>query len=161
MDSQPARASSSAGSPLFFSRERTFASNHRMNLMALRRMFKGTSEDPAASEPTGPNHLQPRDWVDVRGLDEIAATLEEGERLQGLHFMPEMKAFCGGRYRVFKRVETIKLETTGAVQRLRIPVVSLEGVYCDGADHMGCDRACFHLWREEWLKRVTRDEQPE
>jgi GNAT superfamily N-acetyltransferase len=33
-------------------------------------------------------------------------------------------------------------------------LVFLEGVYCDGERHQGCDRTCLHLWREAWLRRV-------
>jgi hypothetical protein len=68
--------------------------------------------------------------------------------------MPEMEKFCGKKFKVFKKVEIIKLESTGEVRKLRSPSVFLEGVYCNGERHEGCDRACFHFWREAWLKRI-------
>jgi hypothetical protein len=99
-------------------------------------------------------NLQPGEWVQVRSLDEISATLDEKGKYKGLYFMPEMKKYCGQKFRVFKKVEIIKLESTGEVRKLRSPSVFLEGVYCNGERHDGCDRACFHFWREIWLKRT-------
>ena len=100
-------------------------------------------------------NLQPGDWVQVRSFDEISATLDENGKYKGLYFMPEMKKFCGKKYKVFKKVEIIKLESTGELRKLRSPSVFLEGVYCDGENHDGCDRSCFHFWREMWLQRVN------
>lgn len=104
-----------------------------------------------------PLHLQPGEWVQVRPIDEIKATLDERNRYKGLFFMPEMKQYCGGKFSVFKKVKTIKLESTGEVRELKSPTVFLEGVYCNGNTQDGCDRACFHFWREAWLKRISDD----
>ena len=98
--------------------------------------------------------LQPGEFVQVRSLDEIRSTLDERERYQGLYFMPEMEDFCGKKYRVFKKVRSITLESNGEVRKLRSPTVFLEGVYCDGKRHDDCDRSCLLFWREAWLKRV-------
>jgi hypothetical protein len=99
-------------------------------------------------------NLQPGEWVQVRSLDEISTTLDDNRKCKGLFFMVEMEKFCGKKLKVFKRVETIKLESTGEVRKLRSPTVFLENAYCDGERHSGCDRACFHFWREAWLKRI-------
>src|SRR5512138_2069063 len=101
--------------------------------------------------------MEPGEWVEVRSPEEINQTLDAERRNQGLYFMPEMEAFFGGRFKVFKKVTVIKLEDTGEVRRLLSPTVSLEGVYCTGEQHEGCDRSCFHLWREAWLKRVPEE----
>ena len=98
--------------------------------------------------------LKPGEWVEVRSIDEISNTLDEKGKCKGLYFMPAMENFCGKKFKVFKKAETIKLETTGEVRKLRSPSIFLEGVYCDGERHTGCDRACFHFWREAWLKRT-------
>lgn len=98
--------------------------------------------------------LQPGEFVQVRSLDEIRSTLDERERYQGLYFMPEMEDFCGKKYRVFKKVRSITLESNGEVRKLRSPTVFLEGVYCDGKRHNDCDRSCLLFWREAWLKRT-------
>jgi hypothetical protein len=100
-------------------------------------------------------NLQPGDWVQVKSLDEIYQTLDEKKKLKGLFFMPEMEKFCGKKFRVFKRAEIIKLEPSGEIRKLKTPSVFLEGAYCTGEErNEWCDRACFHFWREAWLKRV-------
>ena len=100
-----------------------------------------------------PLDLEPGEWVEVRPIEEINETLDAGQRCRGLYFMPAMQDFCGGRFRVFKRVNQIRLEETGEVRHLKTPSVFLEGVYCNGERHQGCDRGCFHFWREAWLRR--------
>lgn len=108
----------------------------------------------------GPLNLEPGEWVEVRPLGQIREMLDGQRRYKGLYFMPEMERYCGGTFRVFKKVKTIKLESTGEVRRMRGPIVLLEGVYCDGERHGGCDRACLHLWREAWLGRIADPESP-
>ena len=43
------------------------------------------------------------DWVEVRSKEEILSTLDSNGRLDGMPFMPEMFAFCGKRFQVYKR----------------------------------------------------------
>src|SRR4029077_7857908 len=52
-----------------------------------------------------PLDLKPGEWVEVRGLTEILATLDEQGRLSALSFMPEMERFCGRRFRVSRRAD--------------------------------------------------------
>jgi hypothetical protein len=99
--------------------------------------------------------LQPGDWVEVRTMQEIASTLDKNGKYKGLYFMPEMEKFCGKRFRIFKKAEKIKLESTGELRTLRTPSFFLEGVYCNGEFQGGCDRSCFHFWRDAWLKKVS------
>ena len=42
------------------------------------------------------------DWVEVRSREEILRTLDDDGRLDGMPFMPEMFAYCGTRFRIFK-----------------------------------------------------------
>jgi len=107
-----------------------------------------------AAPPPEPQNLQPGDWVEVRPMEEVLTLLDSNRKSQGLLWMSGMDKFCGKRFKVFKRVEIITLETTGESRRLRSPTVFLEGVYCDGSCVGGCDRSCFHFWRESWLKKV-------
>ena len=100
-------------------------------------------------------NLQPGEWVQVRSAQEILATLDGRNKLQGLTFTPEMLKYCGKKFRVFKKVQRIRLETGGGLRKLRAPTVLLEGVFCDGEFHGGCDRSCFCYWREAWLERVS------
>jgi hypothetical protein len=96
-------------------------------------------------------HLQPGELVQVKSEQEIRATLDEDDRHRGLLWMPDMARFCGGQYRVYKRVERIMLESSGAIRKLRDTVL-LEGVLCESL--YDCDRSCFHFWREAWLRRA-------
>jgi hypothetical protein len=97
-------------------------------------------------------NLQPGEIVEVKSEREIQATLDERGRHRGLLWMPGMAKFCGKRYAVHKRVERIMLESTGQLRKIRNTVL-LENVMCE--DLYGCDRSCFHYWREAWLRRVS------
>jgi hypothetical protein len=112
-------------------------------------MMKGTT-----SKAVSPLNLQPGEWVEIRSIDEISKTLDESRKYKGMIFMPEMESFCGKKFKVFKKVEVVKLESTMEIRKLKTPSVSLEGVYCNGEFHDRCDRTCLHLWMDPWLKRI-------
>jgi hypothetical protein len=99
-------------------------------------------------------HLQAGDLVEVKSLGEILQTLDAGGKCKGLLFMPEMRAFCGKKLRVYKKVERILIETTGELRSMRNTVL-LEGSICDGWNG-ACDRSCFYFWRDAWLRKVER-----
>ena len=99
-------------------------------------------------------NLQLGDLVEVKSAKEIFATLDGQDKLRGLRFTPEMAKFCGRRFRVYKRLNKIIVEATGELRGIKTPTVLLEGVFCDGKAHAGCDRSCFCFWREEWLRKV-------
>jgi len=103
---------------------------------------------------TGSLALTAGDWVEVRLAKEIFSTLDQHGKLKGLSFTPEMVKFCGKRFKVYKRLENIILESTGELRRIKSPTVLLEGVFCDGEAHGKCDRSCFCFWREDWLRRI-------
>lgn len=117
------------------------------------RYYHWLSPGKAADRAVLSKNLQPGDWVEVLTMAEIAATLDERGRHKGLYFMPEMARYCGKRFQVVKKVEKIKLESNGELRMLKTPSYFLEGVYCDGKIQGGCDRSCFHFWREAWLKK--------
>jgi len=96
--------------------------------------------------------LQPGEYIEVKSEAEILRTLDEQGRLNGLAYVPSMKEFCGRRFKVFKRMETMYQEESGKVRRLKNTVL-LDQAHCDGL-LMRCDRACFFYWREEWLRRA-------
>lgn len=99
-------------------------------------------------------NLKPGELVEVKSEREILAILNADGKSRGLLWMRGMKDYCGKRYRVFKRVETILLESNGKLRKMRNTVL-LEGVMCDGSEFYGCDRSCFHYWREVWLRRIV------
>jgi hypothetical protein len=103
--------------------------------------------------------LQPGEWVEVKGEEEILKTVDSDWRTGGLQFMPQMREHFGRRLRVMKRVQKICVENpVGNVGRVRSlkNTVLLEGAICNGAG-IGCDRSCYYFWREAWLKRVGHD----
>lgn len=99
-------------------------------------------------------NLSPGELVEVKPINEILATLDTKRRNKGLLWMTGMRKHCGERYRVLKRVEKIILESNGELRKMKNTVL-LEDVMCDGKDFCGCDRSCFHFWREAWLRRVS------
>jgi len=97
--------------------------------------------------------LRPGDLVEVRTKAEILATLDEQGRLDGLPFMPEMFAFCGKRFQVFKRAHKT-CDTVFPVRGRRMKdAVHLE-TRCDGAAHGGCQAGCLLFWKTAWLRKV-------
>ena len=79
------------------------------------------------------------DWVEVRPASEILASLDDGDSLQAVPFMPEMLQYLGRRFRVSHRVEKI-CDTAGGTylsRRMRSTVM-LEDLRCDGSAHGGC-----------------------
>jgi hypothetical protein len=120
-------------------------------------VFKARRKRVPCSVEKGSLGLKPGEWVEVRPVKEIFATLDQHGKLRGLAFNREMAKFCGKRFRVYKRLEKMILESTGELRRIRTPTVMLEGVFCDGEAHDKCDRSCFCFWREAWLRRVEPD----
>ena len=89
-------------------------------------------------------------WVEVKSIAEIAATLDAEGRLDGLPFMPEMTRFCGRRLKIYRRADKTCVEGYG-LRRMRDTVL-LEESRCDGAAHDGCERNCMMFWKTAWLK---------
>jgi hypothetical protein len=102
--------------------------------------------------------LQAGEFVEVRSVEEIMATLDNNRRNKGLRWMTGMRKYCGGQYRVLRRVERIILESNGELRKMKNTVL-LENVTCDGKVFNGCDRSCFHFWREAWLRRIPQARQ--
>jgi hypothetical protein len=101
--------------------------------------------------------LKPGDWVEVKTLEEIQTTLDSNGKTHGLFFTNEMKLHCGRRYRVFKSVNSIFNEFTKEQRKVKNTVL-LDTVFCRG-EGLGCDRSCFHMWREAWLRRAAEPAQ--
>jgi hypothetical protein len=66
-----------------------------------------------------------------------------------------MLPYCGGIYRVLRRVHTIIDEKTGKLINMKNPCIMLEGVVCKSDYHRLCPRAIYPYWREAWLKRAS------
>jgi hypothetical protein len=103
-------------------------------------------------------NLRAGEWVQVRGKDEILATLDADGRLDELPFMPEMFEYCGKRFRVWKRAHKTCDTVNKTGGRRMGAAVHLDDVRCDGAGHGGCQAACLIFWKEAWLQRVEESE---
>jgi hypothetical protein len=99
--------------------------------------------------------LQPGELVEVRSKEEIMATLDKTQKNRGLWFDSEMLPYCGGIYRVLRRVHRIVDEKTGKIVSMKNPCIVLEGVVCKSDFHRLCPRAIYPFWRENWLKRAS------
>jgi len=98
-------------------------------------------------------HLEAGEWVEVKSVAEIEATLDARGRNRGLSFEPEMARHCGRRYRVATPVRSAIAEETGKMIHLSDTVI-LDGVDCQGICFHNCPRANHFYWREIWLRRV-------
>ena len=91
--------------------------------------IRGQARDVATR---GALNLQPGELVQVRSKEEILATLGANQKHRGLSFDAEMLPFCGGTFRVLRRVERIIDEKTGRMIRMRNDCIVLDGVICSG-----------------------------
>ena len=98
--------------------------------------------------------LKPGDVVRVRSKQEILSTLDGWRRYRGCRFMEEMWKYCGGEYRVLKRVNHILDEKNVKLRRCKDMVI-LDGLICGGSwPFKECDRSCYFFWKEAWLEKV-------
>ena len=111
-------------------------------------------EGSGAKSPIEVLDLQPGELVQVRTKEEIMATLDKNQRNRGLWFDSEMLPYCGGIYRVLRRVHRIVEEKTGRMINMKHPCIVLEGVVCRADFHRLCPRAIYPYWRENWLRRA-------
>ena len=102
-------------------------------------------------------NLKPGELIRVKSHQQILETLNERNRNRGLSFDVEMVRYCGGTYRVLKRVDKIIEEKTGQLLKLPNDCVILDGVFCCAEfseDRLFCPRELPPFWREIWLERV-------
>ena len=108
--------------------------------------------------------LRPGELVEARGEAEILATLDDDATLDGLPFMPEMLAYCGRQYRVYKRADktcdAVSAERGLTLFRRMERTVHLVMLRCDGSAHGGCQAGCLMFWKEAWLRRSSERHEP-
>jgi hypothetical protein len=104
-----------------------------------------------------PLNLKPGELVQVKSREEIAQTLDDRGMTRGLWFDREMAVYCGGTFRVRRRITQFIDDRDGRMVKIKSDAVTLENVFC-GGDHSPsrwfCPRAIYPYWREAWLKRV-------
>lgn len=106
-------------------------------------------------ENPGELDLQPGELVEVRSREEIMSTLDNEQKERGLWFDSEMLPYCGGIYRVHRRVDRIIDERSRRMIKMKYPSIVLEGVVCKADFHRLCPRSIYPYWRESWLKRAN------
>lgn len=102
-------------------------------------------------------NLQPGELVRVKSHAQILKTLNYSNRNRGLLFDAEEVPYCGGTYRVLRRVDRVINEKVGKMQEMKTPGVILDSVVCQSrfsACRMFCPRNIYSIWREIWLERV-------
>lgn len=97
--------------------------------------------------------LKVGDWVEVRSKEEILATLDRSGQLDGMPFMPEMLAFCGRRFQVYKRAHKT-CDTVFPVRGRRVDNAVHLDTRCNGSAHGDCQAGCLLFWKQAWLKPV-------
>jgi hypothetical protein len=94
------------------------------------------------------------DWVEIRGKDEILATLDHNSRLDELPFMPQMFQYCGKRFRVHKSAYKTCDTVSGHYSGRRLADAVHLDIRCDGRAYGGCQAGCLIFWKLAWLKPV-------
>jgi len=77
---------------------------------------------------------------------------------RGMIWDAELVPYCGGTYRVLRRVDKILDEKTGKMTVMKTPCIILDTVTCEArysACRMFCPRSIYPYWREIWLERVS------
>jgi hypothetical protein len=107
--------------------------------------------------PAAPLDLQPGELVKIKPYGEILNTLNASNRNRGLYFDAEEVPYCGGTYRVLRRIDRIVNERTGKMREMKTPCVILDSVVCESRYsecRLFCPRGIYAYWREIWLERV-------
>jgi len=98
--------------------------------------------------------LRVDDWVEVRSKEEILKTLDSHGQLDGMPFMPEMFAFCGKTFQVYKRAHKT-CDTVFPIRGRWVDRAVHLDTRCDGRAHGGCQAGCLIFWKEAWLKPIS------
>jgi len=95
------------------------------------------------------------DWVEIRTVAEILATLDERGECARMPFMPEMLRYAGQRFQVsavaHKTCDTVN-KTGGRKVEDAVHVADLR---CSGAAHGNCQAECLLFWKTAWLRPVA------
>ncbi len=93
------------------------------------------------------------DWIEVRPIGEVLATLDEHGCLDALPFMLEMTRYCGQRFQVVKSALNTRYPGSGSDGRRMAGAVNI-GTGCDGSAHDDCHGGCTLFWKPDWLTPV-------
>jgi len=117
---------------------------------------------PGSPTPTVSLNLQPGELARVKSHEEILKTVTTEFVNRGMHWDAELVPYCGGTYRVLKRLTKMIDEKTGKMLEMKTPCIVLDSVVCQArysACRMMCPKAMYPYWREIWLERVAISER--
>lgn len=100
--------------------------------------------------------IEEGDKVRIRSREEILATLNERNKLEGCFFMQEMFNYCGKETTVIRKVENFFDEAAMEMRKTKATYL-LEGMHCSGkltGYVTKCDRHCYSFWKEAWLEKI-------
>ncbi len=99
-------------------------------------------------------NLQPGETVVIKSIKEIIETLDKHGKNKGLEFSPDMRAYCGKKFKVKNRLDKMILEHNGKMININNTVI-LDEITCNCFYALGgCTRRELQFWREIWLTRV-------
>ncbi len=99
--------------------------------------------------------FQAGEFVRVRTIEEIEATLDRWGKCKGCTFLSSMREYCGTTQRVLKPLKRFVDERDYRVKTGRHTYI-LQNVLCQGVGSYGrCDRSCYFFWRAEWLEKIS------
>ena len=110
-----------------------------------------------APTPTAHLNLQAGETVRVKSHDEILKTVNAESKNRGMWWDAEFVPYCGGTYKVLRRVTKIIEEKHGRMVQMKNPCIILEDVVCKARYsncRMFCPREIYPYWREVWLERI-------
>ena len=109
--------------------------------------------------PAAALNLQPGELVRVKPHGEILKTINTLSKNRGMYWDAELVPYCGGTYRVLRRVSRVIDEQTGMMLEMKTPCIVLDKVVCQARYSPGrmlCPKSMYPYWREIWLERVTK-----
>ena len=110
-----------------------------------------------APTPSVKLNLQPGELVRVKSHEEILKTIDYSNRNRGMFWDAELVPYCGGTFRVLKRVTRLIDEKTAKMLEMKNPCLVLDTVVCQARYspcRMLCPKSMYPYWREIWLERV-------
>jgi hypothetical protein len=102
-------------------------------------------------------NLQPGELVRVKSHEEILKTIDYSNRNRGMFWDAELVPYCGGTFRVLKRVTRLIDEKTAKMLEMKNACLVLDTVVCQARYspcRMLCPKSMYPYWREIWLERV-------
>jgi hypothetical protein len=112
-----------------------------------------------AGKPTPADSLdlQVGELVRVKPHDEILKTVDAASKNRGMYWDAELVPYCGGTFRVLKRVTKLIDEKTSKMVEMKTACIILDSVVCQARFspcRMLCPKQMYPYWREIWLERV-------